>query len=143
MIPVYYKGGHPAMSDLAGGHVDYAIMSLALTQQFAQTGRVIPLLISSAKRHPLFPDLPTFREFGWQGDPGEYWIGILSPKISEISKVQQFTTAIDLVLQKGHMKQLESTGMIFDSKSGSLAQQFFQDELNRFQRIRHKVLTQQ
>jgi tripartite-type tricarboxylate transporter receptor subunit TctC len=142
MVSVYYKGGSPAMSDLAGGHVDYAIMSLSLTQQFALTGKVVPLLISTNQRHPLFPEIPTYQEFGWQGQPGEYWVGILSPKNINQATVEKFNHALNKIIQSAAVEQLEGTGMIFNLRSGQDAQQFYLSELNRFQQIRHRVAKQ-
>lgn len=142
MIPVVYRGGHPAMTDLAGGHVDYAVMSLGLTSQFAQTGKITPLLISSKTRHKMLPDTPTYREFGWQGDPGEFWFGVMATKNLSSQTVLMFNQALETAIQRGALSQLENHGMVLDLKSAESAQQFYLAELDRFAKIRNQVLTQ-
>ena len=59
---VPYKGSAPALTDLIAGRVQFTIDNLPTSQTFADAGSIRPLAISTAKRWPLMPDLPTIGE---------------------------------------------------------------------------------
>lgn len=79
VIHVPYKGGGPALADLVGGQVQ-ALFSIALaaTPQI-KAGRVRALAITSAKRSPVAPELPTVAEVGLPGFEVVGWFGWLAP----------------------------------------------------------------
>ena len=79
MTHVPYKGGAPALTDVVGGqvHVMFGSMPLTLTQ--VRAGRVKALGVTSAKRSPLLPDVPTVAEAGAAGYEISTWWGILAP----------------------------------------------------------------
>jgi tripartite-type tricarboxylate transporter receptor subunit TctC len=79
VVHVPYKGGGPALAELLAGQVQ-ALFSLALaaTQQ-VKAGRVRALAISSGKRSPVAPELPTVAELGFPGYEVVGWFGWLAP----------------------------------------------------------------
>jgi len=79
LVHVPYKGGAPAMTDVAGGNVDLALADLTLAQPFLQGGKVRPLAIASAQRSPLLPDVPTTAEVGLKGVRMDTWYGLFAP----------------------------------------------------------------
>lgn len=78
-VHVPYKGGGPALAELVGGQVQ-ALFSLALaaTPQI-KAGRATPLAITSGKRSPVAPGLPTVAELGFPGFEVVGWFGWLAP----------------------------------------------------------------
>jgi tripartite-type tricarboxylate transporter receptor subunit TctC len=76
---VPYKGGAPALAELVAGQVQ-ALFSLALaaTQQ-VKAGRARALAITSGKRSPVAPELPTVAELGFPGYEVVGWFGWLAP----------------------------------------------------------------
>ena len=76
---VPYKGGAPALNDLVGGHVDIFVSSLPQVLPFAQSGQAKALAVTSAKRTPLLPDVPTLEESGISGFELGSWWGIAGP----------------------------------------------------------------
>lgn len=79
VIHVPYKGGGPALADVVGGQVQ-ALFSIALaaTPQI-KAGRVRALAITSARRSPVAPELPTVAELGLPGFEVVGWFGWLAP----------------------------------------------------------------
>lgn len=74
-----YKGGGPALAELIGGQVQ-ALFSLALVAiPQVKAGKVRALAITSAKRSPVAPDLPTIAELGFPGFEVIGWFGWLAP----------------------------------------------------------------
>jgi len=61
---VPYRGGAPSVTDLAAGNLDFMVSNLPECIAQIQGGRLRPLAITSASRHPLVPDVPTVREAG-------------------------------------------------------------------------------
>ena len=76
---VPYKGGAPALNDLAGGHVDIFVSSLPQVLPLARSGQVKALAVTSNKRTALLPDVPTLGESGVPGAELGSWWGIAGP----------------------------------------------------------------
>lgn len=70
-----YKGGGPAINDLMGGHVDTVLMDIPGAFPYIQSKRLKPLVVTSAERHPLLPDVPTVAEAGYPGAQFSGWFG--------------------------------------------------------------------
>jgi tripartite-type tricarboxylate transporter receptor subunit TctC len=98
VIHVPYKGGGPALADLVGGQVQ-ALFSIALaaTPQI-KAGRVRALAITSAKRSPVAPELPTVAEVGLPGFEVVGWFGWLAPAKTPRAIVDRLHTEIVKVL---------------------------------------------
>lgn len=105
VIHVPYKGGGPALADLMGGQVQ-ALFSIALaaTPQI-KAGRLRALAISSARRSPVAPDLPTVAELGLPGFEVVGWFGWLAPAKTPPAIVEKLHTEIAKVLAMPEVKQ--------------------------------------
>ena len=79
LMHVPYRGGAPALNDLVGGHVDIYVSSLPQVLQLAQSGQANALAVTSAKRTPLLPNVPTLDEAGITGFDLSSWWGIVGP----------------------------------------------------------------
>lgn len=79
VIHVPYKGGGPALADLMAGQLHLVFATTTSTREFVRTGRLRALAITSLKRSPLIPDLPTVAESGIPGFEVLAWYGIMVP----------------------------------------------------------------
>jgi tripartite-type tricarboxylate transporter receptor subunit TctC len=79
MTHVPYKGSAPSLAGLASGEVDFAFNNIPSAQPLINAGRIRAIGITSAKRSPLLPDLPTMVEGGLPGFVTETWYGFLAP----------------------------------------------------------------
>jgi tripartite-type tricarboxylate transporter receptor subunit TctC len=79
-VHVPYKGGGPAHTDLMGGQVDASFQNINAVLQYIRAGRMRPLAITSVKRSPLLPDVPTLAEAGVKGVEVTSWQAIVAPK---------------------------------------------------------------
>jgi tripartite-type tricarboxylate transporter receptor subunit TctC len=76
---VPYKGGHQGMLDTVSGQVDMMISTiLSLTPQI-KAGRLRGIAVTTAKRHPTWPALPTVAEAGLPGYQSVAWYGLVGP----------------------------------------------------------------
>ena len=79
MVFVPYKGAAPANTDLVAGHIQLSFASTPGSMPLVKAGRLKALAISSAKRIPKLPDLPTISESGVPGYEASVWYGIAAP----------------------------------------------------------------
>jgi tripartite-type tricarboxylate transporter receptor subunit TctC len=79
MTHVPYKGAAPAMQDLVGGQIQLMFDNLASALGQVRAGKVKGLAVTTAKRTPLAPDLPTIAESGLAGFDISTWFGIFVP----------------------------------------------------------------
>ena len=78
LMHVPYKGGAPALNDLAGGHVDIYVSSVPQALSLVRSGQIKTLAVTSHKRLALLPEVPTLAEQGTSADLGTWW-GIVGP----------------------------------------------------------------
>ncbi|MBR0673453.1 tripartite tricarboxylate transporter substrate binding protein [Neoroseomonas soli] len=76
---VPYRGGAPSVTDLAAGNLDVMVSNLPECIAQIQGGRLRPLAITSAARHPLLPDVPTVREAGQPMLEMTNWTAMMVP----------------------------------------------------------------
>jgi tripartite-type tricarboxylate transporter receptor subunit TctC len=74
-----YKGGAPAINDLLGGHVPLSFNNAPEALGQIKSGAVRALGVTTAKRSPLLPDVPTIAESGLPGYDTGVWWGLLGP----------------------------------------------------------------
>jgi tripartite-type tricarboxylate transporter receptor subunit TctC len=79
MLHVPYKAATAAVTDLIGGNVQLMIVNTPVSGPQAQAGRVRALGISSSRRSPTYPDIPTIAESGVPGFEVVAWGGIIGP----------------------------------------------------------------
>ena len=80
MKPVHYRGAQPAYQDVISGRVPIFFDNMSTAMSLAQGGRVRALAITSKKRSPLMPELPTADESGVPGYEYHTWFGFWAPK---------------------------------------------------------------
>lgn len=79
-VHVPYKGGAPAMQDLLGAQVDATFMNINTGLPNIKGGKLRALAITSNKRSPLLPDVPTMEELGLKGVTVYSWQAFAAPK---------------------------------------------------------------
>ena len=75
---VPYKGGGPALADVVAGQIPLVFNGAPPTIPHLKAGRVRGLGLTSAERHPVLPDVPTFQEAGVKDFVAIHWYGILA-----------------------------------------------------------------
>jgi len=80
MVHLPYRGSPPAITDLMAGNVDIMFDNLPSAINYIKAGRLKALAVTSAKRSPAFPDLPTIAEAAkLPGYEATSWFGIVAP----------------------------------------------------------------
>jgi tripartite-type tricarboxylate transporter receptor subunit TctC len=76
---VPYRGSSPALNDLVGGQVDFMAVNLPPALGLVQSGQLTPLAVTTAKRAPALPNVPTMQEAGFAGYETVAWFGLFAP----------------------------------------------------------------
>lgn len=79
-VHVPYKGGAPAHADLIGGQVDASFQNVNAVIQYIKAGKMRALAVTSPRRSPVLPDLPTLAEAGVKNVEVASWQAIVAPK---------------------------------------------------------------
>ena len=100
---VPYQGGGPALTAVAGGHVDVAATNPGNVKPFIESGKVRVLAVSSDRRLDDFPDVPTYKERGW--DVVRYqWRGMMAKAGTPKPVVDRLVAAIQKAQQSPEWK---------------------------------------
>ncbi len=107
-----YKGTAPALTDVAGGHVQIQIDAIVSLQGMAKAGKVKPIMVTSAKRSSVMPNVPTAVESGYPKFVTESWYGVWAPKATSPDRVQLLNKAFnDAVSQLAKAGAFEPLGI--------------------------------
>ena len=79
-VHVPYKGSAPAITDFLGGQLDFMFDVVPTALPHIQAGKFKPLAVTSLKRSPALPDVPTLAELGWRSFDVTSWWGLMAPK---------------------------------------------------------------
>jgi tripartite-type tricarboxylate transporter receptor subunit TctC len=105
MVHIPYKGAAPAVVDLIGGHVSLMFDNLASGLPNIKAGRVRALAVTTLKRSPMIPELPTISESGLRGFDVSTWFGVFAPGGTSNEIVNKLNSEIVRVLRTQDMKE--------------------------------------
>jgi tripartite-type tricarboxylate transporter receptor subunit TctC len=111
MVHVPYRGGAPMLADLVAGNIQMAIETSGAATPLVKAGSVRALAVSTGKRSPLFPDLPTLAESGLKGYDVATWYGFLVPRgTPEPIRMKLYTTTAEILKSPEIIKKLADFG---------------------------------
>jgi tripartite-type tricarboxylate transporter receptor subunit TctC len=96
---VPYKGGGPMMIDLIGGQIQLGFDNLPSAIAHVRSGTVRALAVTTAKRWPGAPDIPTLAEAGVPGYEASAWFGLLAPAATPKSVVDLLQRHVAAILR--------------------------------------------
>jgi tripartite-type tricarboxylate transporter receptor subunit TctC len=131
-----YKGGGPLVNDVVGGQVPYAMGTVFLLNQHIVSGRVKPLAVTSSKRSPSLPNVPTIAENGFPNFEALAWWGALAPAGTPAPILKKFNDALRTALkQPAIADKLASQGMEVVAKDGAAFDGFLRGEVTRWAKV--------
>lgn len=105
MVHVPYKGAATAMVDLIGGRISLSFASLPSAISHIRGGRLHPIAVTSEKRFPLMPDLPTVSESGLPGFETTAWQGLVAPAKTPPAVIKRLNAESVYVLNQPAMRE--------------------------------------
>jgi tripartite-type tricarboxylate transporter receptor subunit TctC len=109
LVHVPYKGTGPAMIDLLSGQAKLMFGGMIGTLTHVRSGRLKALAVSSSKRSPVVPELPTIAEAAFPGYEAATWYGVLAPAGTPVPIVRKLNAEIAATLNHPDLKQRMSS----------------------------------
>jgi tripartite-type tricarboxylate transporter receptor subunit TctC len=135
-IHVPYKGGAPAIQDLIAGHAQYSFQNINAVLAQIQAGKLKALAITSAKRSPLLPNVPTLTESGVKNAEVYSWQALAAPKgLPAPVKAKIHEAAVAALRDPAVAKQLTDQGFEIVADTPEHFARFQQQELARWKKV--------
>jgi tripartite-type tricarboxylate transporter receptor subunit TctC len=106
MNHVPYKGSAGAMNDVLGGQVKVSFVGVPNALPSLQAGKLRALAVTTRKRYPELPDVPTLDEAGVPGYDATIWLGLLAPPGTPRDIVMKLNASITKILSTPEAKKL-------------------------------------
>jgi tripartite-type tricarboxylate transporter receptor subunit TctC len=136
LIHVPYKGTAQAVTDLLGGHVSVMFAATAAVRPYVITGRLRALGISTAKRNPAVPDIPTIAESGVPGYHAASWVGMVAPRGTPRPVTEKLNAALAAVIGEADLRQrLSAQGFDPEASTPDQFAAHIRSELNRYGKV--------
>src|SRR5258706_6992348 len=103
---VPYKGSGPAQQDLMSGIIKVSFVGTPIAIPHMKSGRLNALGVSTAKRSPEMPEVPTIAEAGLPGYEATVWIGMLTPAGTPIAIIAKLNGEISKLVRTDEMQKL-------------------------------------
>jgi tripartite-type tricarboxylate transporter receptor subunit TctC len=131
-----YKGGAPAITDLIGGQLDLVAINMLEVAPQVKSGNLQIIAIMSAKRSPLFPEIPTIAESGFPKFESSVWYGLVAPAKTPSVVLDQLHDAVNKSLETQVMKdQLSSVGGEVTPSSRQQFADLIKSEHKRYEKL--------
>ena len=105
MQHVPYKGSAPALADLMAGQTNIMFDNLPSSIAFVRAGKLRPIAITTLKRSPELPDVPTIAESGVPGFDASSWFGLLAPAGTPPAVIKRIDDALLKVMETTDLKK--------------------------------------
>ncbi|RKJ99765.1 Bug family tripartite tricarboxylate transporter substrate binding protein [Alicycliphilus denitrificans] len=135
-VHVPYKGSSQSLVDLAGNQIDMQFDNMATALAFAKNGQATALAVTSRKRTPLQPDLPTLDEAGVPGFEAVTWLGLLAPAGTPAPVVSFLNKEVVTVLKsEGVKERMAAQGFSPRPMTADAFRQFIREETVKFSNL--------
>lgn len=111
MVHIPYRGAVPALTDLIGGQIQLFFDAATGLISPGKAGRVRLIGVSSDRRLPAVPDVPTFIEQGFAGFTGSTWAGMLAPSATPKDIVKRMSDEVSRIIKSDETRaRLDTMG---------------------------------
>jgi tripartite-type tricarboxylate transporter receptor subunit TctC len=136
LIHVPYKGSSGAASDLVAGVVESSFAGVPNAMAQVPAGRLKALAVTTAKRIPQLPDVPTMQEAGVPGYEASVWLGLLAPAGTPKEIVARLNAEIAKVMSAPDTKkELYAAGVESDISSPEALGSLMSREMERWGKV--------
>jgi tripartite-type tricarboxylate transporter receptor subunit TctC len=136
LTAVPYKGAAPGITDLIGGQIDVMFTTVASAASLVESGQLRAIAVTSAKRSPAFPQLPTVAEAGVPGYAAESWYGLFAPAGTPKDVIDRLNKSAASAVQSEAFKKLSvNEGLVTVALPPDALERYFHDEEERWRRV--------
>jgi tripartite-type tricarboxylate transporter receptor subunit TctC len=135
-VHVPYRGGGPLMNDAVAGHVPLSIGSVFVTKPHIDSKRLRPLVVTTDKRNPLLPDVPTLAESGYAGFNAPAWWAVLAPAKTPPEVIARMNEEINKALKNPEVaNKLAAQGIAINTGTPAAAQAFIEGQMDVWAKV--------
>ncbi|WP_341666952.1 Bug family tripartite tricarboxylate transporter substrate binding protein [Alcaligenes sp. SDU_A2] len=128
-----YRGAAAALTDLAGGEVDFIFDLLVGSGPLIADGRVLPVAVAADRRLEQAEQIPTLTELGQPLRFSSWW-GVVAPRQTPAADLTAMQSALVKAMDQAQMRaRLLSKGMIVDVRTGAAFEQFIAAESRKYE----------
>lgn len=136
MLHIPYRGAAPALTDLLGGQIQLFFDAPTGLIPSAKSGRVRLIGVSSDKRLPAVPDVPTFVEQGFDGLLGSTWASMIAPAGTPRDIVKRMSDAVNAIIHSEETRaRLEAMGTFAEGTSPEACDAFIEAETAKWEKV--------
>lgn len=133
---VPYKGASQGINDVIGGSVELYISSMPTLIGYVRTGKLRAIAVTSRKRSPDLPEVPTVEESGYKGFEASTWFGFLGPAKLPPDVVAKINAAVNSAIHSPDLKQkLESQGIAVTGSTPEVFAKLVRDDVVRWGKV--------
>jgi tripartite-type tricarboxylate transporter receptor subunit TctC len=105
LVDVPYKGAAPAITDVMAGHVDAFFGDVPGLINNIRAGKLKPIAMAADSRHPLLPEIKTFKEIGIEGVDSDNWYALFAAKDTPAAEIARLNQAVVRTLNTESVKK--------------------------------------
>ncbi|WP_077003092.1 tripartite tricarboxylate transporter substrate binding protein [Variovorax sp. KK3] len=136
MVGIPYKGGAPALNDVLANQIPGMFTNQDAVLPHVKAGKLRALVVTSAQRNPLYPDIPTVAESGYPGFSAVSWTGLSAPKGAPQAIVDKLQAAmVKAFSDPATRARLESNGFVVAASNSADYTRFVQSEVERWGQV--------
>jgi tripartite-type tricarboxylate transporter receptor subunit TctC len=136
MVHVPYKGSAPAVTDLLGNQIAIMFDNMPSAIQHVRSGKLVPIAVTTAKRSPELPNVPTIAEAGVPGYEATSWFGMFAPAGTPAPVLAQLNKALVKVLNQADVaKKINEQGAETYSETPEQFAAFIQAESAKWGKV--------
>jgi tripartite-type tricarboxylate transporter receptor subunit TctC len=136
LVHVPYRGGGPLMNDAIAGHVPLAIGSVFVSKPHIDSTRLRALAVTTSKRSPILPDVPTLAESGFAGFEAPAWWAVLAPAKTPPEIVKRMNDQINTALKQPDVaSKLAAQGIAVNIGTPAAAQSFIEGQIDTWAKV--------
>lgn len=136
LLHVPYKGSGPLTTDLLGGQIAMSFDTMTPLLPHIKTGKLRPLAVTTAKRSPALPDVPTLDEAGLKGFDIGTWFGVLAPAATPKDIVARLSSEMVKIIQSPEFrKRMDEIGAEPIGNSPEQMARQVKDETEKFAKL--------
>ena len=140
LIQVPYKSSTQAVVDVLGGRIDSQFGILTTTHQYIREGKLNALGVTTLKRVPEFPDLPTLSESGLPGYEASLWLGLIAPANVPAQIVNTLNAAVNEILVEPEIRTtLFNQAIVVETRSSEDFTSYVRADFEKWRELAKKA----
>lgn len=136
MVHIPYKSSAPSLTDVIAGQIQVLFNNAISTVPYIKSGQVRPLAVTSLKRMPALPELPSLDEAGIKGYDNSSWSAVAAPAGTPKEIIARLNSEINQILKLPDIQEKSAAvGAVIVGGTPEQFAEYLKSEINKFARV--------